>query len=749
MIVANLTEPVGRLFLDRIFHIPDYQRGYSWERKQWDDLLLDLELLPEGRDHFTGTLVLSPNSRLIGPVRDKKGRNYTNFDVIDGQQRLTTIVLLLLAVQKEMKQIPRLTQLAAGIQEVYLAVHDKNLQWQTKLRLNRDSQSFYEEALLAETLGRPVNIGGAKIRSHERLQDATAHFQTYLQTKREELADSFPEWLDKFHDKITQHLIMIVYTVDSETEAGMIFETMNDRGKQLTEFEKVKNYLLYVSSKLELEAEHQLPKRINETWTHILEHLMAVGLSGEEHEDQLLRAHWLMAYDPLTANWKQSRSIKEQFSLRGYVGNHVELLHHIQSYLDSLRHASTAYCDIYKPRQNQAFNDIHKDETRKRIIRISEKLARLGSRATFIPLLMAVRLRAADKGETYLQAVDLCERYDFRVFGWLRLRANAGQSRFFRMANDFYQNPIAEDLVNRLTQTALEYCSNERFAERFRREGENWYQWWGLKYFLYEYEEHLAMRASKPIQHEWETLWDHKRDTLEHILPQTPTDVYWNDRFDEKQHTQWVHDIGNLTLTYDNSALSNKPFPVKKGDPSICWSYSSSKFFIEHQLANYEEWSVASLKRRRTEIEAWALERWHIKTPDTKRAIESQTANLNAEQRLLQMAEAAGTIADFKNILIATRRHPLHLRMQRNWSGVRFTPLKNTQVQLFWVGPDLWIGTIFAENFEKFYGIPAHRVRELFDVPYGSRLGPSEAEDFIVQLDRLFTEIEQKYDAKS
>ncbi len=60
------------------------------------------------------------------------------------------------------------------------------------------------------------------------------------------------------------------------------------------------------------------------------------------------------------------------------------------------------------------------------------------------------------------------------------------------MANDFYRNPIAEDLVSRLTQTALEYCSNERFAERFRREDENWYQWWAIKYFLYEYEEYLA-----------------------------------------------------------------------------------------------------------------------------------------------------------------------------------------------------------------------------------------------------------------
>ena len=591
--MANLTEPVGRLFLDRIFHVPDYQRGYAWEKKQWDDLLQDVELLPKGRDHFTGTLVLSPSSHFTNPISDEEGRLYNNFDIIDGQQRLTTIVLLLMAVQTEMKQISGLERLAAGIRELYLAVQDRNQQWQTKLRLNRDSQGFYEEALLAEALGKPVAIGGARIRSHERLAGAAGHFQSYLRAKREELVEAYPDWLDKFYDKITRRLVMIVYTVDSETDAGVIFETMNDRGKPLTELEKVKNYLLYVASKLDLEAEHNLQKQINESWTHILEHLMAAGLPGEEHEDQLLRAHWLMAYDPLTANWKQSRSIKEKFSLNDHVGRHADLLHQIQDHLRSLRDAATAYCDIHKPHRNQAFNDIPNVNTRKMIIRVSEKLARLGPRATFIPLLMAVRLRAADKGETYLQTIDLCERYDFRVFGWERLKANAGQSRFFRMANDFYRNPIAEDLVSRLTQTALEYCSNERFAERFRREDENWYQWWGLKYFLYEYEEYLAENAREDVGCSWESLWNIKRDSLEHILPQTPTDSYWTDRFDAAQYARWVHDIGNLTLTYDNSALSNKSFPDKKGRSDIDWTYASSNLFVEKQLVHFSDWTVA------------------------------------------------------------------------------------------------------------------------------------------------------------
>lgn len=127
---------------------------------------------------------------------------------------------------------------------------------------------------------------------------------------------------------------------------------------------------------------------------------------------------------------------------------------------------------------------------------------------------------------------------------------------------------------------------------------------------------------------------------------------------------------------------------------------------------------------------------------------QAPNVSLSAEERLLQMAEKAGTDEGFEAILAAARRHPIYLRMQRGWSGVRFTPLHNTQKQLFWVSSNLWIGTIYAENFEKFYGIPAHRVRELLNIPYGSKLGPSQVEEFITQLDRLFAEIEQEYNAE-
>ena len=92
---------VQSLFGGRRFEIPDYQRGYAWSERQWSDLVDDLEALPATKDHFTGTLVLKARE-LDGQLVDIEGQRYRAYDVVDGQQRLTTLVLLLEAIRREL-----------------------------------------------------------------------------------------------------------------------------------------------------------------------------------------------------------------------------------------------------------------------------------------------------------------------------------------------------------------------------------------------------------------------------------------------------------------------------------------------------------------------------------------------------------------------------------------------------------------------------------------------------------------------
>jgi hypothetical protein len=73
--------------------------------------------------------------------------------------------------------------------------------------------------------------------------------------------------------------------------------------------------------------------------------------------------------------------------------------------------------------------------------------------------------------------------------------------------------------------------------------------------------------------------------------------------------------VGNLTLTYDNSALSNKSFPDKKGAPGEDGCYAGSQLFMEQRLARYEDWTPDTIEERRERIEAWAMARWHVDNP--------------------------------------------------------------------------------------------------------------------------------------
>ena len=83
------------LFHNRIFKVPDYQRGYSWERRQVREFLEDLELLMPQRSHYTGTVVLHEPPTAASNLMDVEGKTYNPVEIVDGQQRLTTIVLLL------------------------------------------------------------------------------------------------------------------------------------------------------------------------------------------------------------------------------------------------------------------------------------------------------------------------------------------------------------------------------------------------------------------------------------------------------------------------------------------------------------------------------------------------------------------------------------------------------------------------------------------------------------------------------
>lgn len=591
---------VEELFSLRVFRVPDYQRGYAWETQQWEDFIDDLEFLSPGKDHYTGTVVLHQQNKNL---RDEEGKSHTLFDIVDGQQRLTTVIILLSCISAAFDKTN--STLAAGVRKSYVCFQGMNHQPTYKLQLNSDCHDYFVNSILAQCPGPQ----GPTIAAHERLRSAQKYFEDYISRKSSDLNSEFAPWLMSFYEKITQRLKLVHYAVGDSADVGVIFEVMNDRGRPLSELEKVKNYLLYLSTKLSVNSE-AFSQQVNDTWAKIFRQLMAAGLGTKDDEDRLLRSHWLMVYDYDRKQWDGSKSIKRRFNLKNYDEKHKLLLGELVKYVRSLCDSLTAYCDAMRPNAPSAFR-IFDDSKRRALRKSGEELRRIKVTAPFLPLLIACRLRFADDAEQYLYLLKVCELYAFRVYRVAERRSNAGESKLFQLGNEVYADKSKfKQTVAEILARMEHYCPDRTFKTFFDPEQErNWYQWSGLKYFLYEYEESLA--GSKPVKITWDAL-DHSEKTIEHILPQTPDHKYWKERFDAAERKKCMHDIGNLCLTEDNSVYLNKQFPDKKGKPGEGRCYANSNLFIERELAVFSDWTPNSVAKRRKALMDWYRTRWAV-----------------------------------------------------------------------------------------------------------------------------------------
>lgn len=624
---------IEELFEGRLLVVPDYQRGYSWEASHLQDFLDDLEILSEDQAHYTGTVVLHEQPQV---EVDAAGRRHKVHHVVDGQQRLTTTLIILDAIRRELDALGTEPELSEGIRRRFLWVERRKTKTRIhKLQLHGELGAFFENRILRDSSA----IDGPRTQPEKRLEAAKEHFAMYLAEQRATRGDRFSTWLEELHSKVTNQLKTTLYPVEQEAEVGVIFEVMNNRGKPLSELEKVKNYLLYVASKVGDSA--GLGREINRIWGQILRRLMAAGLARSSDEDQLLKTHWLMVYDPDERHWNASRSIKERFDLRNSRDDDgVErLCADVRRYLETLDQVALAFLDAEQPERTGAFQGLSSDPNQRAELALwSERLRRIGIVAPFRPLLAAVRITSPTTPEHYLAILRACESFSFIAFRVASCRPNAGRSRFYRLAHDLFSRRVdVNDALERVGSWVPEYCSHpayERFFELDTEAPRDFYTWPGIRYLLYEWE--MACAGGKQVKLSWKELHARQpKSTIEHVLPQTPDHSYWTERFNETSLHQYMHDLGNLCLTEDNSSYSNKPFPAKRGEPGANYPcYITANLASERRLAGWPEWTPEAIKERRAELVTWAKSRWPHPAPTPKRV-------LSDHDELADEAEAA------------------------------------------------------------------------------------------------------------
>ncbi len=620
---------------ERLLEVPDFQRPYAWRKKQLEDLWEDLDLLGPTGSHYAGTLVLRDVVMDDGSAKTSvadDGATLRHCEVVDGQQRLTTCLLLLDRVRRRLDVLAGLgvedaAGVASRIRTTYGMVNIDHAQT-PRLRLGGGLNPFWVEV----SLGVQPYVGPALIAGQERLRDAAGFFDDKIATLGADEATTEFARLKDLQRRVTAGLGFLVYEVQSIAEVGVIFETLNERGRDLSDLEKTKNYLLYLSRSIKDGRSEQLAELINDAWADIFRNLAG---AADDADDQLLRAHWLATENPDRREWKRIASIKKRFDRSQYISGETRLVpvtragkdqddawdrlfSDLTTYVISLRHCSFFLSEMFDPKAAFEAFESHRAEACGR----SAALARSGVVALYRPLLFAARLRHPDDGELYARLVDLCERYSARVFVIRQRRANAGEARLLRLAHDLFEGEDPEVVLKEVAAVLWRYASDSEVAATMESTDENWYNRRGHKYLLYEYELSIKSYGKElpPLSYFTDTAQEQR--TTEHILPQHPKseDACWWDHFSEEQHAALVHSLGNLALTYDNSSYSNKCFDEKRGKhlspgdlETKCYAQAPLK--QEQLLAQYEEWSPDVIEQRQKTLAAWALERWSIESP--------------------------------------------------------------------------------------------------------------------------------------
>ena len=594
---GTLTSLNQLLLSDRLFEIPIYQRGYAWQEQNLRDLWDDLDYLG-GREHYFGTILLKKaNKTTRGGLR-----TFDHFEVIDGQQRLTTTLILLRELIAQIKEFgdEETSDQASKLEEDYIAY-----QGHYKLTIGGEDSFFFRESILKGTAGTPPQT-----RAQERLRNAQAFFRDQFGRKRKgQGRDEYLDSLIDFKSRIDRLEVML-YIVRSNADAVRMFETVNDRGRPLTNLEKTKSILMYASYLVVDD-----PTTLDTLLTELNDHFSTIYKCFKDIEERLglrdageIQRYHHIFFMGTKESHKHMRVLKGL--LMGKSREDKEGCERfIRSYTGSLRQAFDTMQDIAKRRRDGSA-----------LGSAIDRLFLVGPVGNLYPLLIAAWQKFVEDSQRQ-EILHLFEAFVFRGYRVVRLRGHTGLVWIHPMAYEVHRDGFTFDgFRQKLREMNRHYANDDNF--RGALSGTHCY--WNLgtrtiKYLLAQYEHKLRTDAGESLTLTLPEILSSEYQT-EHILPQHPAGGL--DEEEMAAHQEIVHRLGNLTIASAswNQSMGNRPFEEKKAH------YHRSVLRVQKNLENSDSWNDSSIEERGNRIIEFALERWRIDAAAGPEASATQTS---------------------------------------------------------------------------------------------------------------------------
>lgn len=550
--------------------VPAYQRRFSWKEEHFEDLWNDLDSLDGGEKHFFGTIVFMSDTHVQGETH--------KLEVVDGQQRITTISILLCSLRDFLKDNYKQTETEDRIENIneslWLVDRDGNREGMRVKLGNLDEESY-------------SNLIKSNFDDIENKNILEAYY--YFHDKLKELGDLSE--IKSLHDKILDQLIYVSITAEGHTDAYHLFEAMNNRGLTLSPIDLMKNYLLMRACEREDISEDE-EERIEELWGKIIKNLDQI--TDVNKPAITFFRQYFMSSKLLDINKKITKSKLYEPTFIEKIdetSNVVGLLEDIKKQSELYRNLLTQNIDMFDKSENVGINRLLKD-------------AKTVSITSFTLLLRAFKelkdpkklKKVIKKANALLIRRQICGK-------------NTGP-------HDAFFNHLAQNAFD--FSSPLDYIDNylyseERFPndEQFKRffASENFSRSDRTKYVLSKIEERGFRNQGMEVPE------DRYKVHIEHILPRVygkNLQKLWLDRFNisKDEHEDYKKKIGNLTLLErdPNIYAGNRTLEEKQK----YYTEEETEYKMTHPLTEYEKWNVEKIKERGEKLAEMAIEIWSL-----------------------------------------------------------------------------------------------------------------------------------------
>jgi Protein of unknown function DUF262/Protein of unknown function (DUF1524) len=552
---------IGEMLSSQRLRVPLNQREYSWEEEHVDDLCSDLANgHATSSAYFLGTIVLTSGGDERVP------------EVSDGQQRLSTAMIMLAAVRDWFQNSGDETR-AKAIEDTYLFTVDlATTNRVPKLSLNVDDNDFFIKRILS----RPGD-GDRKTKptrdSHSRLIAASLFATKKLAELLEPYKDEHkPQRLVSWVEYIKTKAQVIVLGVPDQIDAFVMFETLNDRGLKISQADLLKNYLLRLATKERIQEAQQ-------TWARMIGVLESIG-EGDITVTYL--HHFLITTSGPTKERQVFDRVKQQ------VNNSNAAL----EFLSNLGDGANDYAALYNADHNKW--NAYESAARKSIATINRDL----QVAQIRPLMFAVARTFAPKEATLAFRMFVAWSVRFLIVGgrgglldrnYALLAALVGGRKITtarQLADVAVKDIVPNDSLFE-TSFATARVSQARLARYYLRA--------------------LEKQRKKEDEPEWVPSDDEKAINLEHVLPENPGDEWPAVRTDDA--LAHYRRLGNLAILQAkrNSLLGNKGFAEKRE------TLGTSTFAWTSEIAKNEEWGPKQIEVRQRMLARVAVETWPLR----------------------------------------------------------------------------------------------------------------------------------------